>query len=571
MKLTTKSKRLGVFIFYDRDSIIDDYVIYMLDSLNQAVDNILFISNSKLDNDELKKIDKYNIDINIRDNIGLDAGAFKYAYDKYGRDYFNQYDEVILLNDTFFGPFKPFKDIINSMNDKDIDFWGLTANYDSEDGTGAAIDGYIHSHIQTYFVAYRKSVVSSDFFNNYWTSYKIAKNNSFTTVVNNHESYFTYRLEQAGFIWDTYIDLSHYKKEDYKFNYNIYGYSSYTLLNNYNCPFIKRKNFAFYKQEALYMNNGLDTVKSLEWIKNNTNYDINMIYKNIIRLYNPVDLYQSLNMNFIVSASKNKYDKKVLLLCNIANKKAYNIVKNNIESLNAVDIKLISNIYKYDKNIDYYDNFSNYLKSNKVISKYDYVCIVNIDSKTDNFSEVYDSNNIRIIDNAIKNDEYINGVINIFEENSSLGILYLPESYHNKYIMNLTGKLLEDAKMNVNNLDIETDIKHIYKSLDGIWIKSDLLKSIYSDFIDIESFVAISEYIFSGKNCLFGKIYNNEYIENDILSMEIIYNSYINSDKLELSYPNKMIVFTRTSLLRLIFRRIVPFKIRKKLKEIFKI
>ena len=105
MKLSKTSKRLGVFVFFDRDSIIDDYVIYLLDSLNEAVDKILFVSNCNLSKEELKKLDKYNIDINIRENKGLDAGAFKYVYDKYGKDYICEYDELILLNDTFFGPF----------------------------------------------------------------------------------------------------------------------------------------------------------------------------------------------------------------------------------------------------------------------------------------------------------------------------------------------------------------------------------------------------------------------------------------------------------------------------------
>ena len=135
MKLNKKSKRLGIYIFYDKDNIIDDYVIYMLKDLNKAVDNIIFVSNSKISKEEEKKLNGLNIEINIRENIGLDAGAFKYVYDKYKREYLCQYDEVLLLNDTFYGPFKPFKEIINEMNDKDIDFWGLTANFDSKDGT----------------------------------------------------------------------------------------------------------------------------------------------------------------------------------------------------------------------------------------------------------------------------------------------------------------------------------------------------------------------------------------------------------------------------------------------------
>ena len=56
-----------------------------------------------------------------------------------------------------------------------------------------------------------------------------------------------------------------------------------------------------------------------------------------------------------------------------------------------------------------------------------------------------------------------------------------------------------------------------------------------------------------------------------LLSLEIIYKAYINSDKLELSFPNRMLVVGRTSLLRRIFRKVVPLEIRKRLKKIFKI
>ena len=47
MKLMDNSSRLGIFIFYDKDNIIDDYVIYMLDSLTEAVNELIIVSNSK--------------------------------------------------------------------------------------------------------------------------------------------------------------------------------------------------------------------------------------------------------------------------------------------------------------------------------------------------------------------------------------------------------------------------------------------------------------------------------------------------------------------------------------------
>lgn len=571
MKLTKSAKRLGVFIFYDRDQMIDDYVMYMLDSLNDAVEKIIFVSNSDLSKEELSKLDKYNIDINIRENKGLDAGAFKYVYDKYKREYLSSFDELILLNDTFFGPFRPFKDIINDMGDRDIDFWGLTANFNSPDGTNHSKDGYIHSHIQTYFVAYRKNVLESDFFNKYWSKYDINKNNSFEKVVNNHETYFTYSLEKQGFKWDTYVNLDHYKKDEMKYNYNIYGYSAYTLLRYYNCPFIKRKNFVFNKLDALYMNNGLDTYKSLEWIKENTNYDINMIYKNILRLYEPRDLYQALNMNYIVSEKEDKKAKK-LIIANINDEKSYELGKLYFNNIKKCDIKLYTeNKNIINKEIEYTNNLYKKIidTRNDLIKKYDYICLLDLKADDNSFQEVNDSNVIRVLDNSIKSDEYINGVVDIFE-NEIVNILYLPESFHNKNIKNLSGynRLKNIEKIN-KRLSIKLPIDTTFvKSFDGLWIKSNVLNNIKE--YDISYYELLSFFdIFC--NDLFGKIYSGEYIKSDILSLEIIGNYSLNKYKQKMIFPITMSYANTYNVLRRAFRRIVPMSTRKKLVKFFKI
>ena len=269
MVLNKKIRRLGIFIFFDIESVIDDYVLFMLDSLKEAVDDLIVVSNSYLPNEELEKFLKYTDKIEVRDNYGLDAAAFKYIYDKYGQEYFSQYDEVILCNDTFYGPFEPYKSIVKKMEKRDIDFWGLTANYDSEDGYGTMEYGYIPAHIQTFFIAFRNSVLTSSAFDNYWTNYDVKHMLSFSDVVMKHELTFTNYLEKNGFCWDTYLDLKYFKSDIKEQNYNIYGYSTNNLVRNFNCPFIKRKNLVFDKNDALYLNNGIDARNCLNYINEN--------------------------------------------------------------------------------------------------------------------------------------------------------------------------------------------------------------------------------------------------------------------------------------------------------------
>lgn len=573
MKLTEKSKRLGVFVFFDRDSLIDDYVIYSLNSLNEAVDNILFVSNSPLSEEELKKLDKFNLEISIRENKGLDAGAFKYLYDKYGKDYFTQYDELILMNDTFFGPFKPYKDIINEMNNRDIDFWGLTANYDSPDGTKKAVDGYIHSHVQTYFVAYRKTVLESELFNKYWKKYNINKNDSFEKVVNRHESYFSYLLEKEGFKWDTYLKLDHYRSENYKYNYNIYGYSGYSLIKYFDCPFIKRKQFAFNRVDAMYLNDGSDTINAFNYIKENLNYDTNMIIKNITRLYKPYDLYQSLNMNYIVEESKKNNGKK-LIFANINDEDAYKLSKSFFEKLIDIDIALYTedkSLSKKYTDLKYASNlYQHFMSQRSVIkSNYDYVCLLNLTDVFKCFQEVVDSNIIRTLENTINSNEYINGITNIFEDNKMINILFTPESYHNKYILNITGGRKNKLIKTINErLSIKLEKSNLIKSFDGLWIRSSVLDNIEKLDISFEELLSLFE-VFDKKD-FYGKIFNKNYIINDIMSLEVINNFCLNSKNEKMSFPNRIFYTDNAGFFRQLFRLLVPLKVRKLLKKLLR-
>ena len=50
-------KRLCVFAHWDRDNIIDDYVIYYLKALKQVVSTLVFVSDCDLPSEELEKLE----------------------------------------------------------------------------------------------------------------------------------------------------------------------------------------------------------------------------------------------------------------------------------------------------------------------------------------------------------------------------------------------------------------------------------------------------------------------------------------------------------------------------------
>ena len=451
MKLDSSAKRLGVFVFYDKDGLVDDYVTFMLDSLKESLNDLIIVSNCYLETEEKRKLLKYTDKVHIRQNIGLDAGAFKYIYDIY-KDKFENYDELILLNDTFFGPFKPFKEIINDMNKKNVDFWGLTANYDSVDGYGFLPDNMIHSHIQTFFIAFRKNVLNSNAFKDYWDKYNIDKMTSFLDVVTKHELVLTNYLEKNGFRWDTYVTLDKYKQENIQGNFNIYGYCGFDLINTLDCPFIKRKNFVFNKKDSLYLNDGKDARRVLDYLKNNNIYDIDMIYKNLTRIYNANDLYYGLNLAYLVKESKNDYLDKVALVFFLNNEKYSDEYYLKLKRLN------LKNVFIYTNNKTIEDKFKDYKINapDKIIKKYEYLFVANdFDETSIEIVSPYLNMIDNIFENGLKSSEYINGVVDIFENNKYISLLLLPECIHSEYYLNY-----------VNN----SDIKYLKNAC---WIKSE--------------------------------------------------------------------------------------------------
>ena len=495
MLIKKEAKRLGVFIFYDKEGIVDDYVLTLLKSLKEAVADIIIVSNCSLQEEEKKKFEKFTDKIKIRKNIGLDAGAFKDTFMEY-QEYFKTFDELILMNDTFYGPFIPFKTIFEDMAKKDIDFWGLTANYQSPDGFGYLPNHVIPSHIQTFFLALRKNVLESDAFNTYWMNYNIKKMNSFEKVVTKHEIYFTQFLEQAGFKWDIYTDLERYHSQNIEENYNYYAYASYDLIKNCQCPFIKRKNFVFEKSDALYLSDGEDNKKSLEYIKNHTEYDVNNIYKNLTRLYKPSELYYGLNLNYIVEEKKESSKSMAILL--FLEEEKY--IENYIHFLKSTDIKPI---YVFTNKKKIFEKLSN--ENIKVTKKdefkkeaYSYYCILKdknyINSK---INLVYETNFQSILKNALNSMEYLNGIYAIFEENPYLKMLVLPQNLHSDYF---------GAMADTNRFILAND--------NCFFIKKELL-----DWNAILNENFIVNWILNGKG-LVGKVYNKNAVNTLLINQE---------------------------------------------------
>lgn len=301
-------KRLAIYLFFDNDGIVDDYIPYKLEKLKEFVQDVWFVSNSSLTVESRKKIQSCTDYIMCRENIGFDVWGYKEALEKIGFDKLAEYDEVILLNYTFFAPIFPFSELFEWSEKQDVDFWGISDHGEIRPNpyTGT---GVLPKHIQSHFIAVRKPLLKSHEFQNYWKNMPMI--HSYTDSVLMHESRFTDYFLSKGYSYSVYVD-----SDDYSVNYPTFLAIDDVLKNR--CPILKRRPFfhdpIYHDVECLFLRRAID------YIKENTDYDTQLIFKNILRTTKPKDLATNLTSLKVFDSSNEaviRDDIRILVIAHI--------------------------------------------------------------------------------------------------------------------------------------------------------------------------------------------------------------------------------------------------------------
>lgn len=282
-------QRLGIYCFYDKYGHAASFIKTFLDDLMNNLDDLVVVVNGQLSDQARQLFSEYTKTIIVRENKGLDVAAYKQAILTLGWEKLESYDEVICLNDTVMGPVYPFREMFACMDRKDVDFWGITAY------AGETVDKeQIPTHLQAYWHAYRRSLVSSPAFHEYWETMPLWKD--YAEVTRKHEMTFTKHFTDLGFTWASYIDWRKYQ-----------GYSSYPLLympmqivRDDRCPIFKRRSFfvdysAYFDQTA-----GQPALDLYEYLRDHTDYDMDMIWDAILPSYNIDDIRKAMHLDYVL-------------------------------------------------------------------------------------------------------------------------------------------------------------------------------------------------------------------------------------------------------------------------------
>ena len=146
---------LCLFSSYDGESIVRESVYHHLRQLKMVGFDTVFISTSaSISESDLKKLAGCCIRIISRENIGYDFYSWKVGLEAYPQ--YHEHAGLLLANDSVYGPLFDFGDIITRLENCDADIVGMT---DSR---------RYHLHLQSYFIYYKRPVVLSKEFINFF-------------------------------------------------------------------------------------------------------------------------------------------------------------------------------------------------------------------------------------------------------------------------------------------------------------------------------------------------------------------------------------------------------------------
>ena len=447
-------KRLVVFLFYDKEGIVDNYIPTLFEGLRGFYDKLCFVANGKLQDEGRKKVEKYVTDFLVRENKGFDVWGYKEGLEFYGWEELEKYDEIILMNYTIFGPIYPFSEMFKTMNKKDLDFWGITKHHEVDfDVFDTCKYGYIPEHIQSSFLVIRKSLLKTKDYRDMWENMPMI--NSYAESVGLYEAIFTKEFNEKGYKSAVYIDTT-----------DLEGYTRYPLMMmsdeliiNRRCPIIKLKSFSQNYMDILTDTLGYCTLDSYEFIKNNTNYDVDLIWENILRTSNMASIKRLMHLNYILPTEyeKNKIDiskDKILLIFHIYFEdlidesmkymKSMPINSDILITTPKIDLKEILERKIKDlpyKNIEIRvienrgrDVSSLLVGAKDIVMNYDYVCFMH-DKKTTQLKPYCAGQSFRYkcYEGNLSSKEYVMNILGTFKENRRLGILMPPPPNHGNF------------------------------------------------------------------------------------------------------------------------------------------
>lgn len=180
---------LCLFAHFDRDGVVDDYVVRYLQALDELGCETVFVSTADgLGEKEIAKILPFCRQFIIKRNIGYDFASWRTGLEAVGD--ISGYQRLIVANDSVYGPLQDLRGVFAEMNGRRLPFWGITDSL------------RYGRHLQSYFMVFERPVLESPIFMKFWRELPDYRNKH--VVILQGEVGLTHRLSAAGFGFAAY-------------------------------------------------------------------------------------------------------------------------------------------------------------------------------------------------------------------------------------------------------------------------------------------------------------------------------------------------------------------------------
>lgn len=242
-----KHKRAAIFASYSKDFIINDYVVYYLESLREVVDAIIFVSDNYFPPSQIAKIVHLIDYYKCQNHREYDFGSYKRGLEILEKNnMLDVFDEVVFCNDAVYGPIYPFAELFTKIEGVGscYDFWGITNATQGDE------------HIQSYFYVFSKRVLQDDKFQSFLKNVKEEEKQY--DVILNYETKLTRLLMNCGYKYNTIIDIKRFQINP------AYNFEEHPVTcMKYQSPFLKRKKVYISAQNHEGVLNTLNVLREL--------------------------------------------------------------------------------------------------------------------------------------------------------------------------------------------------------------------------------------------------------------------------------------------------------------------
>lgn len=469
-----KISTIAIFVYWSKRNSVENNVLTYVTELLKVADTVLFVSNSPLASGEIQHVTELGAIFHQRENRGFDFWGWKEGI-KLLENKIKKASNLILCNSSCYLAFPDRLDpLLQNLND-DADMWGISCFGENSN----------NFHLQSYFLMFKENLLNDwDFFIHFWT--QLPEMPKWEDAVRLGEGeitrYFSKRFRCKSLINSTNLPSTDIDPSIY-YPVNLLMHGS---------PFLKKKIFLADYSIYLDKSDGSVPSSSMNYIREKKgNYE--EILSDLIVRISPTKLINSLHLNYLIGQNRGKIinDPKVAVICFVYYEDMVNHMVDILRKFEGLgDIYLISSkkeilssyqslLSKYKINAIYRlqenrgrNEAAYFLTCKDVWLNYEYVCALH-DKKSLHVKPALLGRDFmkHCEQNLCPSRNSIEEIIEIFENNSLLGLLVPPFPFFGSFTLSIFHPLGQN-KISINNLNDKLFFGKLFSSSDELDISS---------------------------------------------------------------------------------------------------